>query len=257
MSSNPNPFPLGRIPSPDERDKAFPMRSALPSRIAAAYRDNAWKLGPVLDQSGAAALCPLCLQRVRPHYPHCCEQGTCVGHAWQGFLEAKPVRSKSAPGALDIYHGAQKRDTWSGEEYSGTSVRGGVKYLQDMGHIESYVWANDAQTVADFVRTKGTVVIGIQWPESAFYPLQENGYILDMSGRIVGGHALLISWFLKRYRFPVGEATFRTVKNVFVLRNSWSGSWGKDGNAYLRAEDLDRFLHDDGEACAALQRAVG
>lgn len=166
---------------------------------------------------------------------------SCVGHAWAGFLMAAPVMSKGVD-PFAIYRGAQDNDEWPGNDYEGSSVRGGAKYLQSQGRLSRYVWAWDAETVADFILSgQGSVVVGTVWTNAMFTP-DDKGF-LHPTGPIAGGHA----WLLVGYN--------RT-RGVFRMLNSWGSSWGDSGRAWITGEDLQTLLRWDGEAAATVEQEV-
>jgi hypothetical protein len=249
MSSNPTPFPLGRLEEPEPQAAKFALHKALPAPSKIVWRDHKWKVGPVLDQG--AQVCPLAAAGVYPHDPYCKEQGFCVGFGWESFLEAKPTRSKTHPPGLEIYHRAQTFDQWRGEAYAGSSVLGGVKALHEAGRIEQYLWSFDVGELADFIRAKGTVVVGTDWLADMFWPDQSDGYLLKVSGALAGGHAYHLTWYYKQKVFPGGPV----LRNVFEIKNSW-GDWANNGFAYIRRDDLQSLLDRDGEACTAVERKV-
>jgi hypothetical protein len=207
---------LGRWHAPDDRDHDYRMASVLPEAIEAPSHKY-WHAGEVLDQG---------------QFPHC------VGFSWRKFLDASPLNTNGGPTAQDIYHAAQKIDEWPGESYDGTSVRAGVKVLQSLGHIESYVWAWDAATVAEWVLTRGCVIVGTNWYRGFYRP--EGGF-LQPTGPIDGGHA----YTLIGYSRPRG---------AFRVLNSWSARWGDQGRAWITGEVLDRLIDEHGEAVAAVER---
>lgn len=206
---------LGRLYVPDERDKAYPMRALVSAESPRKWRYH--RTGPVLDQGN------------KPH---------CVGASWQQWLASDPIRTYG-PKMADIYHAAQKIDEWPGEGYAGTSVRAGVQVLEGLGYVEGYHWAWDAATVADFVLSKGTVVLGTNWYEQMFMP-DKKGLIYP-SGANRGGHAYLC----------VG---YNSIRGLFRILNSWGEAWGEKGRAWIQGEDLARLLSEDGEACAAVEK---
>lgn len=216
-------FGLGRLPAPDDRDKAFPMRALAPQEPPA--RDYRYFLaGPVLNQGNSSS---------------------CVGMAWRGFLSAAPLMTRGGPDARAIYRAAQDADEWPGAEpaYYGTSVRAGAKVLQDGGHIASYHWANSAEEVARFILsdTGGCVIAGTVWTADMFRP-DALGFVTP-TGATVGGHAWLITGYSR-------------LRGLFRARNSWGRFWGRRGNFWLTGEHLAELLRRDGEACAAVERRV-
>jgi hypothetical protein len=209
---------LGRLPSADERDKNFLMKTILPKRVSitSKYWDDRGWWG---DQGSLPQ---------------------CVGYSLAHWLENSPMTHKSTPPVVKpsfIYGEAQKVDEWPGEDYDGTSVRAGAKVLQGMGFIESYLWAFDLATMIDAVLTKGPVVVGTNWYESMFYPT--NG-LIKVSGGVAGGHAYLINGV-------------NTNNKLFRIKNSWGQSWGINGRAYISFSDMERLIHEDGEVMLGVE----
>ena len=218
---------LGRLVAPDERDAAYPMRAAIERAEPPAEKptepfpgDYYWPLWPPLDQGA------------EPH---------CVGFAWRHWLSYAPILTAGGPDAATIYCEAQKLDEWPGESYSGTSVRAAAKYLQSLGHIANYYWAQGIEDVADFVRTRGPVVVGTDWYASMSRPLP-NG-LVAVSGRAVGGHAYLV------YGYSTSSRLFRCC-------NSWGMTWGQGGGFWVTWSDMAQLLARGGEACAAIEKAL-
>lgn len=215
-------YGLGRRPAPDSRDHQYLLRAAMPRRPERALPSHyEYQTGPVLDQG---------------------QTSQCVGYSWRGFLMAAPIMTTGGPDAATIYHGAQQNDEWPGEDYEGSSVRGGAKYLQGLGNLSAYLWAF---TVADVERWMlsgyGPLVIGSNWYERMFDP--DASGRLRIGGRIAGGHAYLL------------YGCNRSKKQVWI-QNSWGPSWGVNGRAYLTYRDLERLLREDGEACTATEQMV-
>jgi hypothetical protein len=166
----------------------------------------------------------------------------CVGYAWAHWLEDGPIQQSGVPPIIkpnDIYNNAQKLDEWLGENYEGTSVRGGVKFLKNVKKVKSYYWAFDLQTLIDSVMKLGPVVVGTNWYMGMFYP-DKNG-LIKISGQLVGGHAYLINGV--------------DIKNKkFRLKNSWGKSWGKNGSAFISFNDMSRLIKENGEICLAVEK---
>jgi hypothetical protein len=218
-------------PFHDPRSKAFPVRDAL--WPFGDPRERMWSPGPaVLDQG---------------------REGACVGFAWAAELAASPFRTPGIDDAFahDLYQEAQVRDEWPGEDYEGTSVLAGAKAAQARGYIGGYRWAFSIDELRDAVINLGPAVIGIPWRDG-MYDTRPSG-LLDVTGRIVGGHAILVRGYHPRMRIR-GEGWFRR-HDVFVLRNSWGEGYGKHGDAYVRTEDLAALLANEGEACIPLSRS--
>lgn len=215
---------LGRRYAPDDRDRRFPMRLVLPSTIAPGTRH--YPPGPVLDQGNT---------------------GTCVGQAWRGWLNGAPLMTKTGQDAFSIYDQCIVNDEWSDNDVDpdrqfGTSVRAGAKVLQAAGHVSSYVWAYRVEDVRAFLLSgQGTLVFGTNWYNGMF-DVDRNGFV-NLTGRIAGGHA---------YKATGWSDTQEAVR----CQNSWGTGFGQKGRFWLRANDLQRLLDEQGEACAAVERKV-
>ena len=215
---------LGRRYAPDERDGDYPLAragpAAFPSRFLGSLGWRYWAPGPVLDQGVTSQ---------------------CVAYSWKQYLQTSPIRQARSLREPFVYAEAQQRDEWPGEDYDGTSVRAGAKVLAEMGFIASYLWAQGAVEVRDWILQRGPVVVGTAWFESMFTP-DDRGY-LNIAGSLAGGHAYLVR----------GYSRFR---NAFRCTNSWSEAWGQRGEFWLRYADLDWLIAQHGEACVAVERAV-
>lgn len=212
----------------DEKSKDYPIRATIG---AVEPKTRLWREGSVFDQG---------------------QEGACVGFAWTGELAAYPHGSKiSAPRgnqyALDVYNSAKRIDEWAGENYSGTSVLAGAKVLQSRGLIGSYRWAFSVEDVRDTLVTTGPVVIGIPWYDG-MYETRPSG-LVQISGPVVGGHAILLTGY---YKSKTIEG--KRLSDVVRWRNSWGAGYGYRGSGYIKLEDLAGLLKDNGEACVPLDR---
>lgn len=217
---------LDRLVEFDERSRNFPIRATF--QVLPAPRSYTWSVANWLDQG---------------------REGACVGFAWAHELLARPV---CVPGlndafARDLYQRAQKIDQWPGGSYpganpfyEGTSILAGAKIAKELGYIKEYRWAFGLDDLRLAVGFKGPAVIGINWYEGMFNPDAE-GY-LKPTGRIAGGHAILVYSNSERYK-------------RFTVWNSWGRTWGRNGTAYISHEDMARLLSEQGEACIPVVRA--
>jgi hypothetical protein len=165
----------------------------------------------------------------------------CVGYSWAHWLEDGPVEQKGVAPIIKpslIYQNAQKLDEWSGENYDGTSVRGGVKYLKSVGKVKSYYWAYDLNTLINTVMNIGPVVVGTNWYYNMFFP-DKNG-VIKIGGDLSGGHAYVINGV-------------DTKTKMFRLKNSWGKSWGKSGSAFISFANMERLIKEQGEICLAIE----
>jgi len=165
----------------------------------------------------------------------------CVGYAWSHWIEDGPITHTGTPPIVRpdvIYYNAQKIDEWPGENYNGTSVRAGAKYLQQIGKISSYYWAFDLDTLIRTILYLGPAVVGTNWYSSMFYPSSSG--LIRATGRVVGGHAYVINGV-------------DTQKQLFRLKNSWGQTWGQNGSAYISFADMRKLIREYGEICIAVE----
>lgn len=220
---------FGRLYAPDARDFEHLMAAAPLLSQLRFWRH--WKVGPVTDQGS------------KPH---------CVGHAWAQFLHSAPImtRQRALPSPDHIYFEAQKNDEWPGENYAGTSVRGGARVLLASGVIREYVWADNISKLKWHLLTRGPVVAGTEWWGGMSSPRwvdnkkkrgpRDDAY-LEPTGHYQGGHAYLI----------VG---YSLVRNAYRIMNSWGTGWGEGGRAWIDADVLNHLIFaQNGEACSALE----
>lgn len=225
---------FGRIVAPPEAsDWRFQMRlmrrqvQGNSARITA--RKRPYRDGPLLDQGPT---------------PHC------VGYSCRGFLTSAPMMSKPDRGisAVRIYKDAQERDEWGGNNYDGTSVRGGMKALVDAEEVGSYVWGHSvAEAIAWMNDGFGTIVVGTNW-YIEMSDVDKKGFMQEppRSTTPIGGHAWRWIWYDKK-------------REGILMRNSWGSDFGiiktgrGTGYAYLRLELAERLLREDGEIASAVQ----
>jgi hypothetical protein len=206
---------LGRRYAEDPGDKLFPM-SAVMATVPTPNSKH-WTLGPQLDQ----------LQTPR-----------CVGYSTRQHLTASPHRyKKPSPSADEIYAGAQANDEWPGTAYDGTSERGAMKYLQSLGIIASYHWAQDVEEACQFVLTTGPVMIGALWTNDMFEPV--NGFVKP-TGAVAGGHEFVLSGYNhKQWRC--------------YFDNSWGLKWGVSGRFYMDRTDFEHLMANQGDMVASVE----
>ena len=217
---NPILFGLGRELSVDPRDKKYLIENKLkfnPTLVTQKYWDaNGWW--------GNQGNTP-----------------QCVGYAWSHWIDDGPITHLGQKPTINptlIYKEAQKVDEWLGENYAGTSVRGGAKYLKSKNKIASYLWTYNIKTLIDTILTKGPVVVGTNWYIGMFYP-DKNG-LIKISGRLAGGHAYVINGV-------------DTKKQLFRIKNSWGRDWGVSGHAYISFANMQRLIAENGEVCLAVE----
>jgi hypothetical protein len=207
----------------DPRSLDYPVRELFkPVPVTSKF----WSPGAVLDQG---------------------QEGACVGHGIAADLSASPVRVRGVdhPYAQSIYMDARKIDGIPDSSGEGTSVNAGMKIAVERGFYTSYHWAFSLDDVIQSLLQVGPVVIGINW-YAGMYEAPDG--VVSVSGECVGGHCILLTGYAKRYG-RLGE--------VFRWRNSWGPGYGRNGNAYIKADDLGRLLIDEkGEAAIPVGRKL-
>jgi hypothetical protein len=220
---------FGRIEAPDARDMEHPMRAAVPKRVVLPeYRY--WVTGETLNQGMT---------------------GTCVAHAWVGWLLASPIRTRTGPNPFQLYRECVLVDEWGGNDGEataadgalqfGTSVRAGAKALTARGHVKEYIWGFDVETVKQYVLLRGPVVIGSDW-FTGFMSPDSRGFI-KLSGVIEGGHAYLCSGYSQRLK-------------AFRCLNSWGESFGQRGRFWMPEAVMAELLASGAEAASAIEKKV-
>lgn len=208
---------FGRLVQFDPRSRDYPIRELI---AAVKPRSYTWSCGIVLDQGNTSA---------------------CTGFSVAHEAAARPVvvlgiANKSG---LDLYHRARELDEWPGEDYEGSSVLGAIKAGQERGWYKEYRWAFGEPDLALAIGYKGPAVIGVNWYEGMSET--DNKGILQVSGKVLGGHAILCNG----YNVKTG---------LYRLHNSW-GPWGINGEAFITTKDMARLLSESGEACIPVVRA--
>jgi hypothetical protein len=217
---------LARLRQFDERSRQYPIRTRVSGKKT---RNYLWRCTPHLNQG---------------------EEGACVGFSVTHELSSRPceISRLNAKFAVEqIYWEAQRLDDWNGgsypgakPKYDGTSVLCGIKAAQKLGYILEYRWAFSLQDLVMAVGHVGPAVLGLNWYEEMFDP-KSCGH-LHIGGEAAGGHAILCKGVNVDQRY-------------FILHNSWGPRWGSSGDARISWDEMDRLLHEDGEAVIPTVRA--
>lgn len=163
----------------------------------------------------------------------------CVGYAWAHWLDDRSFNKKVVHPILPpslIYNEAKKLDEWPGENYEGTSVRGGVKALKVKGKVSFYHWGFTLDSLINTVLYLGPVVVGTSWYQNMFYPNKLG--IIRATGVNAGGHAYVVNGV-------------DLTKKLFRIKNSWGRDWGQQGHAWISFSDMSRLIREQGELCYA------
>lgn len=216
---------LGRLPQFDPRSRAFAAAEPVATKR---FRSYTWRLDRHLDQLRTSQ---------------------CVSYTWHHEAMARPavVMFGSLPEEAlrrlieERYWEMQRIDPWEGGEYpgaspqyGGTSTLAGAKVMHRAGYFARYDWAFSLSDLVLTVGYRGPVAVGTNWYEGMFYPTGSGR--LEISGDVAGGHEYL----LKGVSVP---------RRTFRVHNSWGTSWGIGGDAEIGWDDMERLLHEQGDAC--------
>lgn len=224
---------LDRIPEFDEKSRKYPIRSFIGAEKL--LRPYTWAVGAnrladpqlYLDQG---------------------YEGACVGFGCTHWLAARPARTSNLTGedARQLYFEIQRNDPWPGgaypgaeEFYEGTSVLSGARIMQQRGYFSSYRWAFSERDIALAIGYVGPVILGLNWYEGMF-ETDENGFI-SPTGEWMGGHCVIANGVSLK-------------GDYYLIHNSWGPGWGVNGRAKIRRADMDRLLHENGEACLPVRQ---
>lgn len=211
---------FGRKVEFDERSRSYPVKGIL-FTWQRKPRGYTWRCSTWLNQGATSS---------------------CVGHAWAHEIAARPaVDLATSKTAMDLYHSAQQLDRWPGIEpaYYGTSILAGAKATKNLGRIAEYRWAFGLEDLVLAVGYKGPAVVGINWYEGMMTP--DDDHFIYPTGRVLGGHAILVNGVSAKHE-------------RFRIHNSWGIRWGNKGSAYISFDDMDRLLHEEGDACIPVKR---
>lgn len=212
-------YGLGRRPEFDEKSRNHPIRALIAP--TAKPKTTFWKNHVVLNQG---------------------TEGSCVGFAWaaEAASDPMPIPGITNHVAFQIYRRAQQLDIYPDTE-SGSSVIAGAKACVERGWYKGYKWAFGMDDVLLALSYAGPVVFGLNW-YSGMRSTDRHGFI-HADGNLDGGHCI--------------EAGGLNMEEEFIeLQNSWSDTWGVRGRCKLGFKDLEQLLHEAGECCVPVGRAM-
>jgi len=266
---------LGRVPQFDDKSRDYDIRETLERRRAAGRIKGKNWYSPVKIDQGLNTLI------ARPGEVVRYDPSSCTGCS--ATLDAasspSPLRytkqlsdalgwtpTSLLPTRLDfdfafrVYKLAQTMDYWAGENYEGSSVLGAAKALASLGLIGEYRWAFDHDDHLSALSNVGPIVVGTVWLNSMFDPRPSGLLEVDPTSGDAGGHAYLqtiIAVSRDHKRKLLGGKTYgEPIRSVPLLgiHNSWynpfdqrSRPWGRNGYAYIWADDYFNHLWPGGE----------
>jgi hypothetical protein len=173
------------------------------------------------------------------------DQGTkpkCVGSTWRQWLSSAPIMDQGGPTDDELYALAQDFDEYTDTPpQGGSSTLGGVKAVRSIGRCASFFWAKTADEMAEaLLGDQGTLCVGSYWFRSMSDPDPKTHEIMVPENweEPEGGHEY----------FTCG---YSRIRGMFQIKNSWGGSWGQNGKAWIAHKGMDRLLQWDGDACCA------
>ena len=207
---------LGRHLHFDERSRTFQVRLAPDARVATRTWD---RTAAAFDQG---------------------DLGSCTGNGAAGLLATAPFRRQgrrcTEALARKVYSRATRLDPIQGQwppEDTGSTVLAAMKALKDLGYATGYHWCFGLDDVLKTLATLGPVELGVSWYEGFDRP-DARGRV-RLTGQVRGGHAFEVLGV---------DAEARLVWAI----NSWGPAWGLKGRFAFSWADLDRLLHEQGEA---------
>lgn len=201
------------------------------------FDDRSWNY-PVLLKKGAAIETRTWNRTLKAFNQG--ELGSCTGNGAVGVACTEPYRKAgvrySEVLARKVYTESSHHDTivgaWPPKD-TGSTVLAAMKALNSLGYTKGYRWCFSLEDVLKTLSTLGPVEVGLNWYEGFDKP-DANG-LVKLGGAVRGGHAFEL----------LGVDVEK--KLVWAI-NSWGPDWGLHGRFAIAWKDLDRLLHENGEA---------
>ncbi len=171
--------------------------------------------------------------------------GSCTGNGAVGVIASDPfkkarVRYTEAL-ARKVYTEATKNDGIVGSfppSDTGSTVLAAMKALKALGYVKSYKWCFGTNDALSALSQIGPLELGITWYANFDTPDPRTGRV-KVGGEVRGGHAFTVNGIDVEHKL------------VYAV-NSWGTGWGRDGTFCFSWDDLDRLLHEDGEAATVV-----
>jgi hypothetical protein len=177
--------------------------------------------------------------------------GSCTGNAATCLLSVLHTAADLDAAGLDItdpaaaqawairlYSDATHQDQWLGHSWptvdSGSSGLGVAKALHARGLIHRYRHATTAEQLCALLQS-GPVLMGMPWYDAFFSPPGPSALLDDIpdwkSSPVVGGHEVCITALEDVAVADEGGLDYE--RTILRARNSWSPSWGDQGEFRL------------------------
>ena len=184
-------------------------------------------------------------------------QGACRGHSLSTCIEHLYVRQGGDVIQLSracAYYETQRIDNIQGDR--GSTIQGGCELAENIGICLESVWPypssyrpgrpsgwessvkyktqghspiRDAEEGLKHLAFAGPLDIGIIWGSEIDQQVGRNGIIENYTGSGGGGHAVCIGGYTNK------DWNGQSLSELhFILYNSWSSRWGKDGKCLVK-----------------------
>lgn len=221
---------LGRLYAPDPRDRAHeltPKSMIEIPRGVIGRRKLPWRLGPILDQGTTSECVIFTAAQLMQSAPFIHALG------WE--------RSRFT----QVYLESQKHDEFPGENYNGTSMRGAMKVLTDLGLIREYLWCYDEDTAREYLVTRGMMGFGTDWFAGMNTPSAKGAYV-EPEGSWQGGHEYTMRWYY--------NSKHRKYPDSYEFVNSWGPDYGDRGLFRMKADSVRHlWLQRNGDLVSPIE----
>lgn len=164
----------------------------------------------------------------------------CTGNGAAGLLCTEPYKQAglrcNEALAKRIYSLATHKDHILGvypPDDTGSTVLAAMKSAKELGFAKGYRWGFGLDDVLKTLSTIGPVEVGLNWYEGFDKPTKSG--LVKISGHVRGGHAFEL-------------LGLDADKKLIWAINSWGPGFGVSGVFCFSWDDLDRLLHENGEA---------
>jgi C1A family cysteine protease len=184
--------------------------------------------------------------------------GTCTAHGATSLIEGAPIMQKRPMSPFDLYRLIVKNDPWRDNDWEATAAEDQMQFgssslavmktLQQLGYVQSYLWAETAEQCRQWHLLAGVMCFGIAW-KTEMMETDSQGFI-RYRGHIEGGHFVKTTGWNDFVKY-----NGRRVPAVRI-QNSWGPEFGQKGRCWMLMDDLQMAIQDDGDAVAPTEVRV-